>query len=563
MLRKIVFAKIKHITQRLNLYTLCLYGVIFLFLCTVAFVTLRSSVIFSTNSDALIATQQLSGNVAGNTIGLPAPHSNILMIPILFIQAHLDYNYKSFVLLNFLLMLLTFGGWIILLIRLFGRKYEIFIIVTVSALLFASVPLNLNMANTTFRNIAYPISLWFLMNIAKFFQRQNRLQSRISYIEVFLSVCLFSLVLAGDSFFNYVIIIPLFIFFAWTWIYKRKITIGMAYALGAVIAPILIAQALKLLLATSNIIHYDHTLHAPPTILPFEHLGASVTVLFRQLLELQGAMIFGKAVVPSNVLPFANIVVFIFGCLGIVGIIKSTHANLANKTLPSERDFTLSIIGISFFVVIFEYVLSGYAVIEIDGNLVDYLNSRYITFLPLIIILGLVWFIKNIKTSERSLYFLSVAFVLAMILYYPSVKSSYAYEDQNKRVPSRASINEISNILRNNQVKQVVTDFWYGPPLAFWTKGEISYAPQMFCNAPMSFDSRSDWFIPQENIKSALLIDRGGLNYWYWQCSDSELIKIYGKPIKEILVDGVTTNEKVKIWIYNYDTRKRLQHFPS
>jgi hypothetical protein len=129
----------------------------------------------------------------------------------------------------------------------------------------------------------------------------------------------------------------------------------------------------------------------------------------------------------------------------------------------------------------------------------------------------------------------------------------YAASYQNKPVPSKTSLNEIIGYLTQNKVDTVVTDFWYGPPLRFWSSDRINYAPQINCNQPLPFDSRKDWYIPQKDKKTALIIDRGGLNYGYWSCTDSDLIRIYGTPVSKAKTPGVKSGETVSVWIYNYD----------
>ncbi len=134
-------------------------------LLTTVYAAFNTSNYFSTNSDALIATHQFSHGVEGNTVALPGSHANILMIPVLYVQGHLPYRYKSFTFLNIFLVLTTILAWAFLLIKLFGREYEIPIILLLSSLIFASVTFNIGIGNTTFRNIAFPLSLWFIFII--------------------------------------------------------------------------------------------------------------------------------------------------------------------------------------------------------------------------------------------------------------------------------------------------------------------------------------------------------------------------------------------------------------
>jgi hypothetical protein len=142
------------------------------------------------------------------------------------------------------------------------------------------------------------------------------------------------------------------------------------------------------------------------------------------------------------------------------------------------------------------------------------------------------------------------------------VSAEYALRDQTKPAPSKESINNLIGYLTENKVNTIVTDFWYGPPIRFWSSDRITYAPQINCNKPLSFDSREDWYVPQKGIRSALVIDRGGLNYGYWSCTDEQLVTIYDEPVKRATTPGINPGETVHVWIYDYDVRERIESFP-
>ena len=193
------FGELAHSKAPLLRKTVLALSIILLF-STTLYAGLKTSDYFSTNSDALIATQQFSDGVRGNTVALPGDHSNILMVPLLYAQGHLPYHHKSFTAANTALILFTIVAWAVLLVKLFGRAYAVPILLVLSSLEFTSVTFNLSIGNTTFRNIAYPIALAFVMVVGRLINGKR--YSRRQLVGLVTVSVLFCLVLAGDSFFN-------------------------------------------------------------------------------------------------------------------------------------------------------------------------------------------------------------------------------------------------------------------------------------------------------------------------------------------------------------------------
>lgn len=538
------------------------FGVV-LFAITTLYAGLKTSNYFSNNSDAIIATHQFSEGVEGNTVALPASHSNVLMMPIQYIQGHLPYGNVSFTALNVGLVFVTLASWAILLIVLFGRKYMILILLLLSSLAFVSVTFNLSIGNSTFRNLAYPIALGFVIAVGKVLG--GSLGSHRTLFGTIAATVLFTLVLAGDSFFVYSVILPLLIVITWSWLQSHTLSKSMLRAVGLVVGVVFAAWLLKQALAALDIIYFDRSFLAPPTILKSELLGPSIQVTLSQLLDLQGASIFNRTISLVNAGIFVNFAVLVAGIIGLTAIIRTAYSQFKGKGASATGSmFVFTVMAVSYFVVVLEYILSGYAVTQLeDGRIVSYMNSRYITFLPLITIIGVVWLVKNYVKSSRYLVFICVVLVAGVLFTHPTVSATYRTENAGKAVPATQDLHYIIAVLKENKVNRVVTDFWYGPPLRFLSQDQIQYAPQIGCNRPLSFDSREDWYKPEKGIKSALIIDRGGMNFGYWGCTDEKLIQIYGKPLKEVTASGVRPEDTVKIWIYDYDVRERILPFPA
>lgn len=556
-IRKVLIAK------KAFLYKGALALAVVLFVITTLYAGYKTSNYFSNNSDAIIATHQFSEGVEGNTVALPASHSNTLMMPLLYIQGHLPYNHASFTILNVGLVFVTFVSWAILLIVLFGRRYMILILVLLSSLAFVSVTFNLSIGNSTFRNLAYPIALGFVIAVSKVWS--GGVGSRKAIFGTMVGAVLFTLVLAGDSFFVYSVILPLLLVITWSWLQSHTFNKNTLEAIGLVVGVVLAAWLLKQALAALDIIYFDRSFLAPPTILKSELLGPSIQVTLNQLLDLQGGSIFNRRIDLVNAGIFINFTVLIAGIIGLIAIIRTSYSQLKNKgSFAAGSIFVLTVMAVSYFVIVLEYILSGYAVTQLeDGRIVSYMNSRYITFLPLITIIGVIWLVKNYVKNSRYLVFICTVLVASALLTHPTVSATYRTENANKAVPATQDLNYIIAVLKENNVNRVVTDFWYGPPLRFLSQDQIQYAPQIGCNRPLSFDSREDWYKPEKGIKSALIIDRGGMNFGYWGCTDEKLVQIYGKPVKEITASGVRPEDTVKIWIYDYDVRERILPFPA
>ena len=544
------------------LYKTILALSIVLLLLTTVYAAFNTSNYFSTNSDALIATHQFSHGVEGNTVALPGSHANILMMPILYVQGHLPYRYKSFTALNILLVLTTIIAWALLMVRLFGREYEIPILLLLSSLIFGSVTFNIGIGNTTFRNIAFPLSLWFIFIIRDLLK--NETTSRKKFYWGLIGSALFCLLLAGDSFFIYSIVVPILLVIILHWFQSKKFTLGMRKAVALIFAVMICAKIIKWLLAVSRVIYFDYSFLGKPTVLPYEHFWPSIKVAFRQLIELQGGSIFGLQIGLGSLLAFINLLVLILGSVGLVLVLVRANKNYeAKENVTAKNNFIIITLAVSYFVILSEYVLSGYAVtVAADGQIIDFMNTRYLTLLPLIALAGFVWMLKQYYGQKRYVMMLCLALIIGIFAYYPTVSSAYKWQDQIKPAPSKTSINQIITYLTENKVRTVVTDFWYGPPIRFWSSNYISYAPQINCDKPIPFDSRQDWYVPQKGLRTALIIDRGGMNYGYWSCTDQDLIQIYGEPASRTELAGIGVGQVVKIWLYNYDVRERLQPFP-
>lgn len=536
------------IRRKSLIYKIVLLFSITLLLLTTTYAAFHTSNYLTTWADAISNTQLFSGNLQGHTVALPAEHANILKIPLFYAQGHLPYHYTSFTLVNIGLNLVTIVAWAFLLIKLFGRRYEVPILILLASLVFTSVQFNLAITETTIRNIEYPIALWFVFIVNRLLK--NLRYSRRQLIFAAIGSVLFCLTLAGDGLFYYAILLPLILVIAWYWIQSREITVSMAKAIGLVVGVIIGAALIKVLLTASGTIIFNssggHFSHLTTTLTPI----ASVGIALKQLMELQGGFIFGQVVRPHNLAIFLNFVILAISIIGLILIIVKASRSYRNKKgFIDNNNFIFVTMAVSYFVLFFLYILSGSLAIWL------------ISFLPLISIIGFVWLLKNYYREHRAfLFIIFTVLLISIAASYPNTSSAYKLEAQQEST-ARTSINSIITILKSNNVHEIVTGGYYGPPIRFWSNNSIGIAIQQGCGQPMPWLSREDWFTPQKGIKSAIITARTGADSVYWNCSNDQLIRVYGKPSKELLANGLTPGTYVNIWIYNYDVRQYLLPF--
>lgn len=537
--------------RRSFIYYALLAFAIALLLATTVYAGYQASNTYSTDSNAVILTQQFSKGISFPVV-LPGPHATLIIIPLIYLQGHLPYHYTSFTIVNIGLVLVTMVAWAFLLIKLFGRRYEIPILILLSSLIFTAVAFSLSIGYTTIRNIEYPIALWFVMIIAGLLKglRYSRKQLALAAI----GSILFSIVLAGDSFFNYAIILPLLVVIAWYWVQSREFTMSMVKAIVLMAAVFVGADALKLVLSKAGIIHFDYSFWGPNVILSTDKVWQSVGVALQQLLQLHGAYIFGQVVNYHNVATFFNFGLVLASIVGLGFILRNANRSYRNKEgLTSNNDFVFAVMAVSYFVAFIIYALSGYAIATLpSGQIVSDQNARYISIMPFISVIALVWLLKNYY--KRHIAFIAIicaVLVVGIATSHSAVSAAYSQRtDQLELAPSRTSINNLIGILKNNDVTEVSADYWYGPIIRFWSNSTIGLAQQVGCSPPV-LSTNANEFIHQKGINTALVIDRGGLNYDFWTCTDPQLLQFYGTPTKEFQVQGAAPNTLTEIWIYD------------
>jgi hypothetical protein len=234
-------------------------------------------------------------------------------------------------------------------------------------------------------------------------------------------------------------------------------------------------------------------------------------------------------------------------------LMRAGKSYRAKKGL-ADQDFVLAVMAISYFVVFLIYVLSGFVIAHSPtGQIISDQNTRYISLLPLISVIGLVWLLKNYYKDHRVFTALLIIVLLSGIaISRVPVRTAYNSNSQQLELtPTRTNVNNLISILKTNHVSTVLSDYWYGPVIAFWSNSTINIAAQEGCSLPLPSSSFAEYhYTHQKGMKAALIIDRGGLNYGYWTCTNAQIAHIYGTPSKKVQISGAALDTTVNIWIY-------------
>lgn len=532
-------------------YTVCLILAGILLVATSVYAGRHASDDYSTNSNAHMLTHLFSGDT-NYPVVLPGPHATLLIIPLVYLQGHLPYHYTSFTLVNIGLVLATMFGWAILMIKLFGRKYEIPILIILSSLIFTSVAFSYSLAYTTIRNIQYPLALWFVMIVASVLSGVRF--SRRQLIQAVIGSLLFVIILGGDSFFYYAIMLPLLLAIAWYWIQGRQFTRSMVKAIGLLGGVFIGTALLKYILEAAGIITFDYGFWGQNTILPTAKLWQGIGVALKETLDMHGAHIFNEVLDSSNLTIFINFGLLLSSLAGLLLIISKVNRSFRNQTgLTDKNNLVIFVMAISFFVTFLIFAVSGYSIATLsNGQIVSAENARYISLLPLITALSLVWLLKNYYSKHTAfICALCVVLVSGIVVSRPTISKYYRSDTHKLEISaSRDSIDQILTHLKNNNVTQIFADYWYSDTLYFWSNHTLNIQGPVSCDASSMTVNASNPLFSKQKHNVAFIIDRGERNYGFWPCSDEQLAALYGKPDKNFEVPGAGPNPPVKIWIY-------------
>lgn len=536
---------------------------LFLLVVVSVYGAIQSGPASATNSDAIINTYLAQdGILEPHQIRLLPNHTNALKVPALWLQAQLPYNYATFIVGNAVLIISTCLLWCIVLARIFGKRSLGISALGITFFLFLSPLLQFNLAYTTVRNIEFPLTLYFIAVFFEFLVAQST--SRRLLLETGLSAILFSLVVASDKYFLYVIapilfIVALIYVAIHSW-HQSKLQYQMAIKVALVPATALAALSLIKIFEILGLFVYDTLSGAKIAIVQKDMLYPSIRIATEQLLNMTGADIFGQRISLSFIGALGSLLVVMTSTLGLLlSLWHHACATLRSTRETNAQDLFMigiSIISCSVFIV---YIISGQVVVTLpDGSISNAGQERYLAMLPFLMVIGLVWMYQNILKTANSKIILIIIMIFSMIF-----GSQYAYTQYRSRNTIseawKTSFNSVIQKLDEEQVTVVATGHWYGATLRFWSGGNISPVVIQNCNQQVSFLVRDEWYVPEPYGKSAILVDKTGIDSQYLSCPNHRLESIFGAPYKRALAIGTDGKSNVELLFFNYDIRNKLR----
>ena len=512
----------------------------------------------SGNSDDIVYPYLFS-HFQFHDIILPGQHSNILKFPLFILQAILPYNFTTFTIVNMGLVLTTTLAWAAMLVWLFGKRYAPIICLSFVSVLLGSQLLNYDLVGTTIRNIEYPIVLGFVI-YSGLLLRKQKMSNRKLVVGGILGL-LYALTLAGDSFFFYTIFVSLFAVTAFLWFIADKKTgqqkllvTVMAYICGFSALALVIRLAVKVL----GIARYYTAGVFLPHVLPLNHLAPSISTATTQLLNLFDANIFGQKASLSNNLVFLNFLLLVAGLVGLLYILHDVYTAVSRKDLLARvnfaRVFTLGVMALSFFVTYVMYIMSDSVVSQTAaGQIVSTNQDRYLAMLPLLLVIGIAYLVWR-KFDKRQLIFLGLPLLIMVVLLVNSISIKHGHIYNGALREGEIAVAQAATA---HHVPLLITGYWYGASTRFWSHDKVMFTSVAACNQPQpTFNNRLSWYKPSPVIhSSALVVAPNGADSIFWQCTDKQLVNIYGQPTKII---HINVGDKPDLWLYNYDVRSKI-----
>jgi hypothetical protein len=548
------------ITPRLHKQRIAIFFFLGLLVVATIYGAWYANYTMSGNSDDIIYPY-LFGHFTFHDIILPSQHSNILKFPLYVLQSILPYTFTTFSIVNIGLVLLTVVGWAVGLAWLFGKRYLPLICTALLAILLGSQFFDGDLLGTTARNIEYLIALAFIIYMGILLSA-GRMTKPIKIAGLVLGL-LYSLTLAGDSFFLYTISAAIFAVTIFLWLtnikgFDRKhLSFVMGYFIGVNILAIVIREAVKVL----GISNYFTDPVFLPHILPLSHIGPSVSTATIQVFDMFNANIFGKQIRPGNSLIFLNFLLLLSGLVGFIYIlrdlVRATGRKMLLKYMSFAQVFTLGVLAVAAFLVYGIYIMSDLVVIQNQaGQIVSAHQERYLTMLPLALIAGIAYLVwRNFRARASIVVAPALVILLVVLVNVPVILRAHTYD-----AGLRAGPIAVAQAVQDNHASVLVSGYWYGAATRFWSHNRLVFASVSSCNVPTPpINTRLSWYRPDPTVhKSALLLDRNGIDAFYSSCTDQQLTNIYGKPTRII---SIKTADQPSLWLYNYDIRSKLAPF--
>ncbi len=519
----------------------------------------HANLVYSNVQDATVYPYLFKG-LHPHDIILPGSHPNILKFPLFWLQSLAPYNFATLTFVNLSLLFCTVFGWCFLLAYIFGKRNLPLIFIIMASILLGSVSLEMNLIETTIRNIEYPIGLAFILLVGRLLK--NRPLSRKHQWVAMIIASLFSLSISGDNFMLFAFVTPILLALCIDWLRTSQLPRRVTTAFGLVVVVVVASAAIRKFVSLAGITYYP----GPSTkVLPVDSFGPSLAHAASQVPDLFGATIFGQPVKMNNSIYFVNFVLLVIGLCGLVAILRWAFQlscnKAANNKFSTDR-FVLATLSLSFLTTIGSYILSGLAVVKLpDGTFTDASNTRYLSLIPFLLLPGILFVLARHHTARRPLLFIVAGVtMLSIVVSIPSIRKSSVGGDTFSTI-TQDNIQSTLAILRSNNITQIVSGDALAAPIRFWSHDKIQFASLASCNQYMHQNTRLSWRqTSPKPISTALIIDRVGADRaGLGLCSDEELRGQFGAPAKvEIPKQYSSQPTAFEVWIYHYDIRQKL-----
>ena len=500
------------------------------------------------NADATISVYLFKDGKAWGDVFLANWHTNILKIPLLFIQAHLPFTMLTFTLVNVGLLFATIAGWASVAAWTFGRKVFVPLALVLALVLSASVSLPNELAFTTIRNIEYPL---FFGLVVAFWRLVSRLQKGQPFREIrwasLLFLGLMVLLQISDPLFSYASAPALLVVIgikAFGRAYSKR---ALAYGIGYAVLPYLIAKVTLLALVRVHAFQY-YAGDLVPTVYSFTQLPQQAWEGVYDLIRLFNADIFGMPLHAGYLNRYLLLGLFLACAWGYIRAWKKIKQYIA--TVPEFATLLIST-GIIFLLYI---ATTGFQE-----------QLRYLVIVLFVMTTSLV-----VTCHEGNAYAslargkygrLFVVGLLALIgimagLAYHQYKSINFFDYQQ----NRNNLQAIDHYLDENHINTVVAGHSYVSTTDFWDGGRLHFAPVLYCNQNLPFLTRESWYQirPDTSNNVAMIVDKTGRDSGSWQCTTDSLFSYYGLPLASTTLPGVD-NKPVTIYIYPKTILKKIK----
>jgi len=508
-----------------------------------------SSSALASNGDALIGPYMFWGHFWRNKVMIPAPHTDILKFPLFVFQAHTGFHFLNYSIVNYLLVAVTLFAVSLIVYFFVSKKAGVITALSLAFIYAASPDLGLQIAYNTVRNIEYPIILLFFVAVLAYVRNGvSRWQKILGFILLWL---IYSTILAGDQLFIYITVPAALGTLAIIWLRENKLRRRAVYSASIVIAAVLASVLIYKFADKIGFFDPDKNYVVTHILLNPAGVVLSIGSTIYQTIRLIGGF---SGFLYMTVLAS---VIFITGVLGLAWALKDEVFKKPYK-LDLSRSLT-SAGGLLFLCSFGIFVLSGYAVVKLPNHFIaTYAYERYVTFLPLLLAIGVGYLVSRLSSVfyERLNLSLLAVVVITLIVMIP-----VSVNQLDSANIDHSEYQALAKNLQANDVHLIVSGYWHGAATKFWSKdGSLIFAPANTCNWSYTLNSRKDWFYPTANItKSAYVIAYSGQDKVFFDgCTEAKLHQIFGNPAKVIYSPVSGSGKPLRVEIYNYDIRTKM-----